>query len=33
MNRHGQRPPDEVVSFAEYERLYRHRGATLRSDG
>jgi phosphodiesterase/alkaline phosphatase D-like protein len=24
MNRHGQRPPDEVVSFAEYERLYRH---------
>ncbi len=22
--RHGQRPPDEVVSFAEYERLYRH---------
>lgn len=20
----GQRPPDEVVSFAEYERLYRH---------
>ena len=24
LNRHGQRPPDEVVSFAEYERLYRH---------
>jgi PhoD-like phosphatase len=24
MNRHGQRPPDEVVSFAEYARLYRH---------
>ena len=24
MNRHGQRPPDEVVTFAEYERLYRH---------
>ena len=24
MNRHGQRPPDEVVSFAEYEKLYRH---------
>ena len=23
-NRHGDRPPDEVVSFAEYERLYRH---------
>jgi phosphodiesterase/alkaline phosphatase D-like protein len=23
-NRRGQRPPDEVVSFAEYERLYRH---------
>jgi phosphodiesterase/alkaline phosphatase D-like protein len=23
-NRHGNRPPDEVVSFAEYERLYRH---------
>ena len=23
-NRHGQRPPDEVVSFAEYEGLYRH---------
>ena len=22
--RQGQRPPDEVVSFAEYERLYRH---------
>lgn len=22
--RHGQRPPDEVVSFAEYEGLYRH---------
>ena len=21
---HGQRPPDEVVSFAEYQRLYRH---------
>ena len=24
LNRHGHRPPDEVVSFAEYERLYRH---------
>ena len=24
LNRHGNRPPDEVVSFAEYERLYRH---------
>ena len=24
LNRHGQRPPNEVVSFAEYERLYRH---------
>jgi hypothetical protein len=24
MNRHGQRPPDEVVSFAEYQRLCRH---------
>ncbi len=24
LTRHGQRPPDEVVSFAEYERLYRH---------
>jgi phosphodiesterase/alkaline phosphatase D-like protein len=24
LNRRGQRPPDEVVSFAEYERLYRH---------
>jgi phosphodiesterase/alkaline phosphatase D-like protein len=24
LNRHGQRPPDEVVSFTEYERLYRH---------
>ena len=24
MNRRGLRPPDEVVSFAEYERLYRH---------
>ena len=24
MNRHGQRPPDEVVSFAECQRLYRH---------
>jgi hypothetical protein len=23
-SRHGDRPPDEVVSFAEYERLYRH---------
>ena len=23
-NRRCQRPPDEVVSFAEYERLYRH---------
>ena len=23
-NRHGDRPPDEVVSFAEYQRLYRH---------
>lgn len=23
-SRHGNRPPDEVVSFAEYERLYRH---------
>ncbi|OBB05664.1 phosphodiesterase [Mycobacteriaceae bacterium 1482268.1] len=23
-NRHGDRPPDEVVSFAEYARLYRH---------
>lgn len=23
-NRHGQRPPDEVVSFSEYEGLYRH---------
>ncbi|MCV7300112.1 alkaline phosphatase family protein [Mycobacterium barrassiae] len=23
-NRHGSRPPDEVVTFAEYERLYRH---------
>ena len=23
-NRQAQRPPDEVVSFAEYERLYRH---------
>jgi phosphodiesterase/alkaline phosphatase D-like protein len=23
-NKQGQRPPDEVVSFAEYERLYRH---------
>ncbi|AEV76013.1 phosphodiesterase/alkaline phosphatase D [Mycolicibacterium rhodesiae NBB3] len=23
-NRNGDRPPDEVVSFAEYERLYRH---------
>ncbi len=23
-SRHGGRPPDEVVSFAEYERLYRH---------
>ncbi|MDG5486393.1 alkaline phosphatase D family protein [Mycolicibacterium gadium] len=23
-NRHGNRPPDEVVTFAEYERLYRH---------
>jgi phosphodiesterase/alkaline phosphatase D-like protein len=23
-HRHGQRPPDEVVSFAEYARLYRH---------
>ncbi|RDH75230.1 alkaline phosphatase family protein [Mycolicibacterium moriokaense] len=22
--RHRRRPPDEVVSFAEYERLYRH---------
>lgn len=29
-NRHGDRPPDEVVSFAEYERLWRrcHGGAT-----
>jgi hypothetical protein len=24
LNKHGQRPPDEVVSFAEYERLYCH---------
>ncbi|MGH3678595.1 MAG: alkaline phosphatase D family protein [Mycobacterium sp.] len=24
LNRHGQRPPNEVVSFGEYERLYRH---------
>jgi phosphodiesterase/alkaline phosphatase D-like protein len=24
IDRRGQRPPDEVVSFAEYERLYRH---------
>jgi phosphodiesterase/alkaline phosphatase D-like protein len=24
LNRHGNRPPNEVVSFAEYERLYRH---------
>jgi phosphodiesterase/alkaline phosphatase D-like protein len=24
LTRHGNRPPDEVVSFAEYERLYRH---------
>ena len=24
LNRRGTRPPDEVVSFAEYERLYRH---------
>ena len=24
ISRHGQRPPDEVVSFAEYERLYRY---------
>jgi hypothetical protein len=23
-NRNGARPPDEVVSFSEYERLYRH---------
>ncbi|OBK12583.1 alkaline phosphatase D family protein [Mycobacterium asiaticum] len=23
-NKRGSRPPDEVVSFAEYERLYRH---------
>jgi phosphodiesterase/alkaline phosphatase D-like protein len=23
-SRHGDRPPDEVVTFAEYERLYRH---------
>lgn len=23
-HRHGQRPPDEVVSFDEYEGLYRH---------
>ena len=23
-NKQAQRPPDEVVSFAEYERLYRH---------
>ncbi|GFG49494.1 phosphodiesterase [Mycolicibacterium agri] len=23
-SRHGSRPPDEVVTFAEYERLYRH---------
>ena len=23
-SRHGDRPPAEVVSFAEYERLYRH---------
>ncbi len=23
-SRHGDRPPDEVVSFGEYERLYRH---------
>ena len=23
-NRHGDRPPHEVVTFAEYERLYRH---------
>lgn len=23
-NRNGDRPPDEVVTFAEYERLYRH---------
>ncbi|OBK77889.1 alkaline phosphatase D family protein [Mycobacterium sp. 1274761.0] len=23
-NRHGDRPPDEVVSFAEYARLYGH---------
>ncbi|HET7667740.1 MAG TPA: alkaline phosphatase D family protein [Mycobacterium sp.] len=24
LRRRGNRPPDEVVSFAEYERLYRH---------
>jgi phosphodiesterase/alkaline phosphatase D-like protein len=24
LNKQGRRPPDEVVSFAEYERLYRH---------
>ena len=24
LNKHGQRPPDEVVSFAEYQRLYCH---------
>ena len=24
LSRHGQRPPNEVVTFAEYERLYRH---------
>lgn len=24
LHRHRKRPPDEVVSFAEYERLYRH---------
>jgi phosphodiesterase/alkaline phosphatase D-like protein len=23
-NRHDSRPPDEVISFGEYERLYRH---------
>lgn len=23
-NNHGQRPPDEVVTFSEYEGLYRH---------
>jgi phosphodiesterase/alkaline phosphatase D-like protein len=23
-SKHGQRPPDEVVSFTEYEHLYRH---------